>query len=70
MNAHGKFLDQIADWPYLTSVPAALEEGQFSPIVFRQVLDQGGLALSEEVAITIEIEVTAATASAGAEARA
>lgn len=41
MNAHGKFLDQIADWPYLTAVPAALEEGQFSPIVFRQVLDHG-----------------------------
>ena len=42
MNAHGKFLDQIADWPYLiTAVPAALEEGQFSPIAFRQVLDQG-----------------------------
>jgi [protein-PII] uridylyltransferase len=41
LNAHGKFLDQIADWPYLTAVPAALEEGQFSPIVFRQVLDHG-----------------------------
>ena len=41
MNAHGKFFDQTADWPYLTAVPAALEGGQFSPIVFRQVLDQG-----------------------------
>ena len=41
MNAHGKFLDQIADWPYLTAVPAALEEGQYSPMHFRQVLDQG-----------------------------
>jgi [protein-PII] uridylyltransferase len=41
LNAHGKFLDQTADWPYLTAVPAALEAGQFSPIVFRQVLDQG-----------------------------
>jgi [protein-PII] uridylyltransferase len=41
LNAHGKFLDQIADWPYLTAVPAALEAGQFSPIAFRQVLDQG-----------------------------
>jgi polyisoprenoid-binding protein YceI len=39
-------------------------------VSFNQVLDQGGLALSEEVAITIEIEATAATASAGAEARA
>jgi [protein-PII] uridylyltransferase len=41
LNAHGKFLDPIADWPYLTAVPAALEEGQFSPIAFRQVLDHG-----------------------------
>jgi [protein-PII] uridylyltransferase len=41
LNASGKFLDQIADWPYLTAVPAALEEGQFSPIAFRQVLDHG-----------------------------
>ena len=41
MNAHGKFFDQTADWPYLTAVPAALEAGHFSPIVFRQVLDQG-----------------------------
>jgi [protein-PII] uridylyltransferase len=41
LNAHGKLLDQIPDWPYLAAVPAALEEGQFSPIAFRQVLDQG-----------------------------
>jgi [protein-PII] uridylyltransferase len=41
LNADGKLLDQIADWPYLAAVPAALEEGQFSPITFRQVLDQG-----------------------------
>jgi [protein-PII] uridylyltransferase len=47
LNAHGKFLDQIADWPYLTAVPAALEEGQFSPVSFRQVLDQGSELLKE-----------------------
>jgi [protein-PII] uridylyltransferase len=41
LNAHSKLLDQTADWPYLTAVPAALEAGEFSPIVFRQVLDQG-----------------------------
>jgi [protein-PII] uridylyltransferase len=41
LSARGKFLDPIADWPYLTAVPAALEEGQFSPLTFRQVLDQG-----------------------------
>jgi hypothetical protein len=32
-------------------------------VSFNQVLDQGGLALSEEVAITIEIEATAAEAT-------
>ena len=47
MNAHGKFLDQIADWPYLTAVPAALEEGQYSPSTFRQVLDQGSELLKD-----------------------
>jgi [protein-PII] uridylyltransferase len=41
LNAHGKFLDQTADWPYLTAAPEALREGQFSPIIFRQVLDRG-----------------------------
>ena len=47
LNAHGKFLDQIADWPYLTAAPAALEEGQFSPAAFRQVLDQGSELLKD-----------------------
>ena len=56
MNAHGKFLDQIADWPYLTSVPAALEEGQFSPITFRQVLDQGSELLKDRFAADEPIE--------------
>ena len=41
LNAHGKFLDQTADWPYLTAAPEALQEGQFSPTIFRQVLDRG-----------------------------
>ena len=41
MNAHGRFFDHTADWPYLTAAPEALQEGQFSPIVFRQVLDRG-----------------------------
>ena len=41
MNAHGKFLNQNADWAYLTAAPLELERGQFSPIVFRQVLDHG-----------------------------
>ena len=33
-------------------------------VSFNQALDQGGLALSEDVAVLIEIEATAATASA------
>jgi [protein-PII] uridylyltransferase len=41
LSAREKFLDQIAEWPYLATVHAALEGGQFSPDTFRQVLDQG-----------------------------
>jgi len=37
-------------------------------VSYHQVLDQGGLALGEDVAITIEIEATAATATADAAA--
>ena len=50
MNAHGRFLDQTADWPYLTAAPDALTEGRFSPIVFRQVLDRGTELLQERFA--------------------
>jgi polyisoprenoid-binding protein YceI len=39
-------------------------------VSFNQVLDQGGLALGEDVAITIEIEATAAEAKAAAVAEA
>ena len=56
MNAHGKFLDQIADWPYLTAVPAALEEGQYSPSTFRQVLDQGSELLKDRFVADEPIE--------------
>ena len=56
MNAHGKFLDQIADWPYLTAVPAALDEGEFSPSSFRQVLDQGSELLKDRFAADEPIE--------------
>ena len=56
MNAHGFVLDQIADWPYLTAVPAALEEGEFSPITFRQVLDQGTELLKDRFVADEPIE--------------
>jgi polyisoprenoid-binding protein YceI len=34
-------------------------------VSYNQVLDQGGLALSEDVAVTIEVEATAATSTVG-----
>jgi [protein-PII] uridylyltransferase len=56
LNAHGKFLDQTADWPYLRAVPGALEDGQFSPLVFRQVLDRGTELLQERFAVDEAVE--------------
>jgi [protein-PII] uridylyltransferase len=56
LSAHGKFLHPIADWPYLTAVPAALEEGQFSPLTFRQVLDQGTELLKDRFVADEPIE--------------
>jgi [protein-PII] uridylyltransferase len=41
LNAHGNFLKPTADWPYLTTAHEALRDGQFSPVIFRQVLDHG-----------------------------
>jgi [protein-PII] uridylyltransferase len=56
LNAHGKILDHNADWPYLTAVPAALQEGQFSPLTFRQVLDQGTELLKDRFVADEPIE--------------
>jgi [protein-PII] uridylyltransferase len=56
LNAHEKFLDQIAEWPYLAAVPEALEGGQFSPASFRQVLDQGTELLKHRFAADDAIE--------------
>jgi [protein-PII] uridylyltransferase len=50
LNAHGQLLDLTADWPYLTAVPEALRAGEFSPTVFRQVLDRGTELLQERFA--------------------
>ena len=47
LNAYGKVLDQTADWSYLTAAPGALKDGQFSPVVFREVLDRGTELLKE-----------------------
>jgi [protein-PII] uridylyltransferase len=56
LNAHGTLLDPTADWPYLTAAPEALLEGQFSPIVFRQVLDRGTELLQDRFALDEAIE--------------
>jgi [protein-PII] uridylyltransferase len=56
LNAHGKFLDQSIDWPYLQTVPGELQSGQFSPIVFRQVLDRGTELLQERFVADEAIE--------------
>jgi [protein-PII] uridylyltransferase len=56
LNAHGTLLDPTADWPYLTAAPEALREGQFSPIVFRQVLDRGTELLQDRFAADEAVE--------------
>ena len=56
MNAYGSFLDQTVDWPYLTGAPEALRDGQFSPIVFRQVLDRGTELLQDRFAVDEAVE--------------
>ncbi len=56
MNAGAKFLEPPADWAYLTSVPDALQAGQFSPIVFRQVLDRGTELLKDRFVADEAIE--------------
>ena len=56
MNAHGKYLDPTPDWAYLTAAPQALQGGQFSPIVFRQVLDRGTELLRERFVADEAIE--------------
>jgi len=56
LNAGAKFLDHTADWAYLADVPQALHAGQYSPAVFRQVLDAGSDLLRERFAADEAIE--------------
>jgi [protein-PII] uridylyltransferase len=56
LNAHGKFLEQSADWPYLAAASVELEGGQFSAVVFRQVLDRGTELLKERFVADEAIE--------------
>ncbi len=56
MNAHEKPLDPSLDWSYLEAVPQALNDGQFSPLVFRQVLDRGAELLKDRFVADEAIE--------------
>jgi [protein-PII] uridylyltransferase len=56
LSASKDALDQSADWPYLTVAPRALESSQFSPIVFRQVLDRGTELLRDRFAADEDVE--------------
>jgi [protein-PII] uridylyltransferase len=56
LNAHGQYFDTTPDWAYLTAAPQALQGGQFSPIVFRQVLDRGTELLKERFVADEAIE--------------
>jgi [protein-PII] uridylyltransferase len=56
LNATGRFLDQTVEWDYLESVPQALNEGQFSPLAFRQVLDRGTELLKDRFVADEAIE--------------
>jgi [protein-PII] uridylyltransferase len=56
LNAHEKPLDPSLDWSYLEAVPQALNDGQFSPLVFRQVLDRGAELLKDRFVADEAIE--------------
>jgi len=56
LNARNTFLDPPADWDYLTAARDALHDGQFSPIIFRQVLDRGTELLKERFVADESIE--------------
>ena len=56
MNARNTVLAPPADWPYLTAAATALQSGQFSPLVFRQVLDRGTELLKDRFVADEAIE--------------
>lgn len=47
MSARNAFLDTSLEWPYLAAAPGLLQSDQFSPLIFRQVLDRGTEILQE-----------------------
>ncbi len=56
MNARGIDLDHAAGWSYLSVAPEALESSQYSPPVFRQVLERGTELLRERFAAADDVE--------------
>jgi [protein-PII] uridylyltransferase len=56
LNARNKLLEPAADWAYLKAAGEALQSGQFSPIIFRQVLDRGTELLKERFVADDAIE--------------
>ncbi len=56
MNARGLDLENASAWGYLSLVPQALESSQYSPAVFRQVLERGTELLRERFAADDDVE--------------
>jgi [protein-PII] uridylyltransferase len=56
LSAGPSFLEPSADWDYLTAVPQALKDGEYSPLAFRQVLDRGAELLRERFAADEAVE--------------
>jgi [protein-PII] uridylyltransferase len=56
MNTAGRDLGIEQDWPYLQSAPTALKNGNFSPLAFRQVLENGAEQLKERFTADEPIE--------------
>jgi [protein-PII] uridylyltransferase len=56
LNARGIDLDHASGWSYLGVAPQALESSNYSPAVFRQVLDRGTELLRERFAADEDVE--------------
>jgi [protein-PII] uridylyltransferase len=56
LNARGIDLEHTSGWSYLGVAPQALESSNYSPAVFRQVLDRGTELLRERFAADEDVE--------------
>jgi [protein-PII] uridylyltransferase len=56
LSAGARLFEPTTEWAYLSAVPAALEQGEFTPFVFRQVLDRGAELLRERFVADDAIE--------------